>query len=203
MRSSTAAESGFKIPKRKYIERDTADYIFSKDEQLNFNVDTAHFRAKNRSLHRPTVTSNPVEEEMNWIANQPVNTYGCVWDMVEYFIDGATLGFNDKSIAEIAYKRILDHFNAHIKAQRSDKMYMPPDIEDFRMMGEFATAIRTIVVDINPLIDKPIFANPLDGLRVRPTFSKSIMEEKKEEGVVAKSIEQMDIIEQYMEMYHG
>lgn len=199
MRASSAKASGFNIVKHSYVEKDTSEYIFSDNERLPFMVSTSHFTAKNKALHRPTVGSHQGQDQMEWFASQLIPTAGTVWQMVEYFVEGATISFATKNTAKVIYNRISDHFSAHIRAQRTDKMYVSPDPEDFRKLAEFAMAIRTLAVDVDPDIDKPKFSNPADGFRVRPTFSKSIVEEKAKP--TAKPVEQMDIIERYVERY--
>lgn len=199
MRATTAKASGFNIIKKSFVEKDTADYIFSEDERLPFMVSNKNFTARNRGLHRPTVGTHQSQDQMEWFAAQLVPTAGTIWLMVEYFVEGATISFPSKTTAKTIYNRISEHFSAHIRAQRTDKMYVSPDPEDFRAMAEFAMAIRTLAVDADPNIDKPKFSNPADGFRVRPTFSKSIIEETAKPA--AKPLEQMDIIERYLERY--
>lgn len=196
------AASGFRPLPRNNFKKDTSDYIFDKNEVHNFAVDTAHFRAKNHSLHRSTVTTDPDAEA--WIAESLVPTYGRIWDIIEYYFEGAVIHFQDKRTAETIYKRILDHFDAHLVAMRTDKMYDAPDVEDFRMMSEFATSIRSLVIDINPNIDVKVQHGGMNKfLPSRPTFSRTVEVKEQAEKDIPKSMVKMDIIERFMEMRYG
>lgn len=199
------ATPGFTIKPKHVIKKDTADYIFNKSEQHIYLVNNSHFRAKNKMLSLPVVsTGHP--RDMERISNEMISTSGTIWDIVEHFIDGAVLAFPNATTPATIYRRICDHLTAHLNAMRRDKMYRPPHLDDFRHMAEFGERIRQVALNIdfdfeNEVPDDHI----LQMLPMRPVFSMSTDEEviENKPKTVAESTRTMDVIERYMEDRRG
>lgn len=190
------------INSQRQRARDTAYYIFEKDWKYPYQVDFVHFRAKSGSSNLPVVTGST--NDLDRIAADMIHTSTRIWDIVEHFFEGANLSIKPAVAAQI-YQRILDHFDAHLKAMRTDITYVAPDVEDFRMMSEFATAIRGYAVDHNPGIDEAPQNDSLAMLMARrPVFSmQTVAEDKSNEPIAPKSVRKMDAIERYMETLNG
>lgn len=205
MRTTSIQQLGhFQLKKGHGRPRDTAYFIFDKDWTYLYDIDTAHFKAKNHALHFPVVASSL--DEMEWISHQPISTSGTIWEIVTQFLEGATIAFRDVKIPADIYRRIVNHLDAHLLAMRTEKSYSPPDVEDFRHLAEFATAIRSQAVDHDSDIDSTQKKNQnlMQFMSQRPTFSMATTPPVTAKPQVAKSVAKMDSIERYLEMIgHG
>lgn len=185
----------------KPVGRSTAYYIFDSRERHLYELDFAHFRAKNHMLSSPVIVSGP--EDMDRLVTSMVPTSGTIMQIVDQFILGGTIAFPDKNTAAKIYRRIQDHLSAHLKAMQSDVSYEAPDDEAFKQMAEFAVSIRYIAVQADPELDKNIVRNTMETVMpARPRFN---MEQnvKKEEPQAPKPARTMDSIEKYLESING
>lgn len=203
MRTTTIQAKGHRFRDRT-IPRDTSDFIFTRAELHEYEIDNAHFKMKNGMANMPSVVITGDESELNWIAGQMIATADCIWDIVVQFINGATIRFPRKETAAKIYKRITAHMDAHLNAMRTNKMYDPPDPEDFRKLAEFALVCRGIAVDVDADIDEYYRKNNMmRNMPVRAQFSYRDVPEVKKQQLVPKSVLKMDHIERYLEEYHG
>lgn len=187
------------------VEKTTWYYMSNKLEQLLFGLSNPHFVARAGRMHTSIVTDGTTED-MNRINEQQIPTSGTVVEMIELFIEGATISFPEPRIAKIAYERILAHLDVHIKAAREDKMYEAPDPEFFQYMTEFAMSIRGIAMVADPDIDNPGAKKSFRRTHMAlPRFSDAIRqmqetEEQAAEEVVPAPLRRLDSVERYLRM---
>lgn len=213
MRASSLQSSGFHLQpknKRPATKRTTAYYIFDKDYQVLFNLDHVSFKARNKTL-RVGIISDGSEDDISRLAGEMTPTSGTIMEIVDLYVDGATVNFSDRKVAADVYKRIVNHIEYHLQELRTNISYRPPPIEDFQNMSEFATAIRPWAIDHNPDIDQTYTLGQMQrGLPVRPSFSYALQkteQEKPEEqkpAETAKSVTRMDALQRLLErIEHG
>jgi len=202
VQTTSLTQSGYRLKPKDNKRRSTAYYIFDPEATHIFEIDHAHFVALNKRFNVPIVTTG-VAGDMERIAAEMVSTSGTIWKMVELFVDGATLSIPDTATAAVIYRRILDHFDHHFTLMKTDKMYHAPPAEDFRAMGEFATAIRPWALQSNPEIEQVQGHKMQKFLPIRATFSQATVAMVKKEDVIPKSVKLMDNIERYLEMQNG
>lgn len=186
-------------------------YLSNPTEQLLFGLNHSHFMQRARRMRTSLVTDGTVED-MDRINGQQIPTSGTVLEMIELFIEGATISFPEPNIANIAYKRILTHMETHQRAMREDKMYEAPDPELFQHMAEFAMKIRDIAKIADEHLDNPMARKSFTRTRqalprfsdaLRATEEKDRQPEVKQEDIPAP-LRRLDAIERYMELIgHG
>lgn len=192
------------------VEKTTWYYMSNKLEQLLFGLSHPHFVARAGRMHTSIVSDGTVED-MNRINEQQIPTSGTVLEMIELFVEGATISFPEPKIAKIAYDRILAHLDIHIKAAQQDKMYEAPDPELFQYMTEFAMMIRGIAKIADPDLDNPNAKKSIRRAHMAlPRFSDSLRrmeEESREEEVkdeeVPAPLRKLDAVERYMRLINN
>lgn len=209
MRSTSIQRSGFKkAEKRKPVNKTTAYYLFNPDYKVVFTMDNVAFRARNNMLNLPIVGDGS-STDFDRMAGEMIHTAGTIMEIVDLFIDGATIAFPDPRTAADCYRRIVDHLDYHLVAMRTQLTYVPPDPQDFKNMSEFATVIRPWAKAFDTNIDNPTHSSSMRmALPVRPSFSYSMLktEEVSETAApeVPRSMTRMDSIERMLEkLEHG
>lgn len=200
MHRSTSVQSlGFVFAPRKAKSNSTAYYIFDKEASLMFSVNCAHFRAKNHQLSVPIITDGSAED-LNRVTNEMIHTQGTVMEMVDLFVDGANLRVDAKVAAEV-YRRISNHLDAHLRELKTNPVYEPPPVDDFRNMAEFALAVRIVALDADSNIDNISINNFHNFMFSRPSmFNRDEIVNGGNSQNAAKVVDKMDSIERYLEM---
>lgn len=204
----TAMGNGFKPVSKERLEylKDTAYFIFDKNEVHLFSVDAAHFRAMNNRMSDPVIGAMN-EDDINMAAREMISTGGTIWQITQQFIEGADISFQNPAIPAKIYKRILNHLDRHLNEMRTNLRYSAPDMEDFRNLAEFATAIRTVAIMHDPELDTGVRENAMSNfLNTRPVFrlaDKHQANKAPEQPKAPKSVRTMDAIERMMELTNG
>lgn len=211
MQSMPIQRSGFhKVAPKKARNKTTAYYLFDKDYQVLFNLDHASFRARNKTLN-VSIVSDGSDDDMSRLTGEMIPTGGTIMQIVDLFVDGASISFSDNKIAADTYQRIVNHLEFHLREMRTNITYVAPDAEDFKSMSEFATAIRPWAKEHNTDIDHMVVSSEMrSALPVRPSFSYSLLKTQEAAGeevpaeATPKSVTRMDAIERYLEkLEHG
>lgn len=202
MRSSSLSSMGFKKVDSKR-SNNTAYYIFPHSDGRAplhpFSVSNTHF-IKRPGSKRGLLVTDGSEGDMKRIADLMVPTLGTIWDMVEYFVQGAQIKFADPKVALEIYKRINDHFNHHALQARSQMHYQPPPMDEMQYLSEFAMGIRHIAVEADPDLDqdkKPTLAHGWYANRVSFTRVEETAQ-RKPEYELATAARKLDAIQAYL-----
>ena len=192
--------------RKEAVHKDTAYWIFDYDQDaaLMFQVNKTHFMMRNNQQNFPIPVGPGARPEHETIAEM-MPTRGRVMDMVDYYIDGAQLYMTPKVAAE-AYKRIVNHMEAHVRASTSSKFYVAPDPEDFRQMADFALAIHAWAKSENPHLD----GQHADGYQIAGNWTRPTMISRNNPGmeanassgkrIVPRPMRQRDMLEKYFEL---
>lgn len=205
LQSSSIYASGGKVKRVTKNRNCTAYRIFDKECQHNYAIDNAHFQFKNQR-NGLLVAYDGEHNTLEQLASVFKHTSGTIIEMIDQFIEGATIQLE----AEVAYKvynDILKHLDAHLQAMQTDPVYDPPNIDDFRYMAEFATAIKWKASefadpDANP-VEEGFWNRPYRPVFTAEQFSVNRKERHKPatpEISVPNSVKKMDAIERYLEM---
>lgn len=131
--------------KNNPVRNDTAYYIFDRDNILPFRVGVMYHKMKYGSVNDPILGLE--RSQVNKFTNEMVSTHGPVIDLVDYFIEGATLDIPMDTML-IAYDRIDRHLEAHARAMRESSSYFIGDtFEVFEQLVEFGTSIYLRIKD--------------------------------------------------------
>lgn len=204
MEATNISSLGFKFPNKKR-QQTTAYHIFPHSDGRcplhAFNVTTSHFMNRPGSKRRLIVTDGS-EGDQSRIADMLTSTRGTIWDMVKYYMEGATISFNDNAVAVVVYKRISDHFEYHLKAARTHNNYTPPPIEEMEALSEFAMGIRPIAKIADPDLDrkaKPTLARGWFGNRISFSRAEPVEVEEQPDHELETAARKLDSVQQYLE----
>lgn len=124
---------------KKRTRRDSAYFIFDRGAMVPFRVSVAHHKMKHGGIDDPILGARREDEEYN--ARQLISVAAPVMQLVDYFIEGATLDISYETMVEV-YQRIENHINAHMKAMRtSTNYYIGDTFHVFEHLVEFACQI--------------------------------------------------------------
>ncbi len=182
-------------------KEDTAYWIFDKAALYQYSVNNTHFRMVNGQGDLPIPYSGN-RYDLERVLDEQITTIGRIIDMVNYFMDGASLGLSPKVSCEV-YKRIGDHLGRHSELMRSSLTYMMPNPEDFRNMAEFALSIRGKALLENPELDTKAFNLGIfagNGSPIILTKAERTAAVVRDE-VIPKPLAMMDAIERYLHHY--
>lgn len=194
---------GFKRRTEPNVPKTTAYYIFDKNEKHLYSVDAAHFRAMNGRMGDSVIGATSAMD-VEIAAAEMISTGGTIWDIIVQYQEGALITFPEPLIAVRIYKHILKHLELHLQEMRSNLSYDPPELEDFRQMAEFATAIREFAMRHDPELDKTASAASLGGfMSGRPIFRAAAPTAAPSKPVIPKSVRTLDAIERFMEICNG
>lgn len=208
MHSMPLQRSGFHVVGKKPPKvKSTAYYLFDQDAKILFLLDHVSFKARAKRLH-VGIMSDGSPDDMSRIMSEMILTDGTVMDVVDLFAEGASVAFQSRKDAADVYQRIVNHLEWHLNQMRTNIVYMPPPIEDFQNMSEFATIIRPWAKDHNSDIDDIFTRGEMHRmLPVRASFSYGLtkgQEEAQERPMeVPKSVSKMDQIEKMLERMNG
>jgi hypothetical protein len=152
--------------------------------------------------------SDGSKDDLSRIMSEMILTDGTVMDIVDLFAEGASIAFQTREVAADVYKRIVNHLEWHLGQMRTNITYVPPPVEDFANMSEFATIIRPWAKDYNTDIDEVFNRGEMHRmLPVRPSFSYALNKTEEVEAdrpiEVPKSVTKMDAIEKMLERMNG
>lgn len=205
MRASTLEGLGFGFKRRAVnnVPKTTAYYIFDKMETHLYSLDAAHFRALNNRMGDSIIGASSAQD-VEAAAVEMISTGGTIWQIITQYIDGAAITFPDPQIAVRIYKRILSHLESHLSEMQTNLRYDAPELDDFRQMAEFATAIRAFAMMHDPNLDKASGENAMGGfMSARPVFRAAAPVDAPKKVEVAKSVRTLDAIERFMEICNG
>ncbi len=211
MQTCSLQRSGFHVVgKKKPKVKSTAYYLFDEDAKVMFLLDHVSFKARAKRLH-VGIMSDGSHDDMTRIMSEMILTDGTVMSIVDLFAEGAGIAFRTRAEAAEVYSRIVKHLEWHLAQMRTNITYVPPPVEDFQNMSEFATIIRPWAKDHNSDIDEVFTRGEMHRmLPVRPSFSYALNQTERQEAPAAerptevpKSISKMDQIEKMLERMNG
>lgn len=205
MRTSSLENMGFGFKRRTdaAIPKTTAYYIFDRAEKHMYQLDAAHFRAMNGRMGDSIIGATSALD-VEAAAAEMISTGGTIWDIVTQYIEGGSITFQEPAVAVKIYKRILKHLEAHLQEMRTNISYDAPELDDFRQLAEFATAIRPYAMMNDPELDKTASSNALGGfMGNRPVFRAADPVSAPKKAAIPKSVRTLDAIERFMEMCNG
>ncbi len=124
------------IPRKQDVRNDTAYYIFDKKESLRYRTELSHVRSKYDMMDDPIYAQN--KEDYMSSTRSIIEVYGPIIDMVDYYMEGATVIIADTTTAVTVYERIEAHLDAHTTAILKDKLYnIKDDFEVFEHLVSF------------------------------------------------------------------
>lgn len=195
--------NGFRRLPKSNVPKTTAYYIFDKAEVHLFSLDGAHFRAMNNRMGDSVIGASNAQDVED-AAAEMISTGATIWTIIQQFIEGADITFPDPQIPVRIYKRILAHLENHLKEMRTNLRYDAPELEDFRQMAEFATAIRGTAMHHDPDLEKKGPGNQLGNwFTSRPVFRISEERKPEKKNTIPKSVATLDAIERFMEICNG
>lgn len=195
--------NGFRRLPNTNVPKTTAYYIFDKAEVHLFSIDGAHFRAMNNRMGDSVIGASNAQD-IEAAAAEMISTGGTIWTIITQFIEGADITFPDPQIAVKIYKRILTHLENHLAEMRTNLRYDAPELDDFRQMAEFATAIRGTAMTHDPDLEKKKVGGELgDWFTSRPVFRVADVRQPSKKNVIPKSVATLDAIERFMELTNG
>ena len=208
MHAMPLQRSGFHVVgKKKPKVKSTAYYLFDEDAKVMFLLDHVSFKARGGRLH-VGIMSDGSQDDISRLVSEMILTDGTIMNIVDLFAEGASIAFQTRKEAADVYQRIVNHLEFHLQEMRTNITYVPPPIEDFQNMSEFATIIRPWAKDYNTDIDSVFTMGEMRrALPVRPSFSYALnkTEEAQSERPleIPKSVTKMDSIEKMLEKMNG
>jgi len=194
---------GFKRRTDGDVPKTTAYYIFDRAEKHMYQLDAAHFRAMNGRMGDSVIGAQSAAD-VEAAAVEMISTGGTIWDITTQYIEGGSITFSEPLVAVRIYKHILKHLEGHLREMRSNISYDAPDLEDFRQLAEFATAIRAFAMMHDPELDKTASTPALGGfMDARPVFRAAAPSSAPKKPQIAKSVRTLDAIERFMEICNG
>lgn len=156
--------------KAQPARNDTAYLIFDKGASLLYSTNFSHIRMKNGMADDPIYA----ETESSYVqaTKSLMDLYGPIIDMVDYFMEGATIQIKNTLDVVTIYERIENHLDAHIQAMVRIKLYSTNDsFETFSHLTEFALSlyprVRQYRLDNKVELDGPSVKRLVSA---RPTF---------------------------------
>ena len=189
----------------------TAYWIFDRGAQVQFKVNSPHFKARAGGMHDPVIgmSRNRFED----LSAQMVSVQDTVMGLVEYFMEGASLEIKPE-ISTLVYDRIYAHMEAHLKAMSTRKSY---DIGDtfsvFEQLVDFACVIYPTVLGYKEVNKLPTVttADPFANMMyARPNFMTSFNRDTSQAAVVNDTLQSeikvsplVDMLERMRMYYNG
>lgn len=167
----------------------TAFWIFDPAAKVPFRVNSPHFKARTGGMADPVMGLSKARYDD--LGSQMVYLQDTVMSMVDYFMEGASLEIDPKTLTMV-YDRIYNHIQAHLNAMQSNKSY---DIGDtfsvFEDLVDFASSIFNTVDNYKS--ENKVTTNVADPfasmLSSRPTFMTMFTKDPRDQENNAETLQ--------------